>query len=205
MKASFDFTKCLTILEQKGKELYNPSFKVLPEDYEIIFKLLVYFLQDTATAEKYQISFRKGILLTGPVGCGKTSLMHLAKFFLPGENRHIVKSCRDVCFEFSQEGYTVIRKYSQQSLNKDDSPKTYCFDDLGTESTLKYYGNDCNVMAEILLSRYDMFIHHQMKTHITTNLNGDEIEEMYGIRVRSRMRELFNLIAFDETTKDKRV
>ena len=60
-------------------------------------------------------------------------------------------------------------------------------------------------MAEILLSRYDMFIHHQMKTHITTNLNGDEIEEMYGIRVRSRMRELFNLIAFDETTKDKRV
>ena len=176
MKASFDFTKCLTILEQKGKELYNPSFKVLPEDYEIIFKLLVYFLRDEPTAEKYQISFRKGILLTGPVGCGKTSLMHLVKFFLPAESRHIVKPCRDVCFEFSQEGYTIIRKYSHQSLNKDDSPKTYCFDDLGTESTLKYYGNDCNVMAEILLSRYDMFIHHQMRTHITTNLNGDEIE-----------------------------
>jgi len=131
--------------------------------------------------------------------------MHLVKFFLPGENRYIVKSVRDVCFEFSQEGYPVIRKYSNQSFHNDDTPKTYCFDDLGTESNLKYYGNDCNVMAEILLSRYDMFIHHQMKTHITTNLNGDEIEEMYGIRVRSRMRELFNLIAFDETTKDKRV
>ena len=205
MKATFDFTKCLTILEQKGKELYNPSFKVLPEDYEIIFKLLVYFLQDTATAEKYQISFRKGILLTGPVGCGKTSLMHLVKLFLPGENRHIVKSCRDVCFEFSQEGYTIIRKYSNQSLNKDDSPKTYCFDDLGTENTLKYYGNECNVMAEILLSRYDMFVYHQMRTHITTNLNGDEIEEMYGPRIRSRMREQFNLIAFDENANDKRV
>jgi len=44
-----------------------------------------------------------------------------------------------------------------------------------------------------------------MKTHITTNLNGDEIEEMYGTRVRSRMREQFNLIAFDEAAKDKRV
>jgi hypothetical protein len=186
MKASFDFTKCLTFLEQKGKELYNPNFRVHPKDYEIIFKLLVYFLQDKTNAEKYQISFRKGILLTGPVGCGKTSLMHLVKLFLPGENRYIVKSVRDVCFEFSQEGYTIIRKYSNQSLNKDDSPKTYCFDDLGTESTLKYYGNECNVMAEVLLSRYDMFIHHQMRTHITTNLNGDEIEEIYGTRVRSR-------------------
>jgi len=59
MIASFDFTKCLTFLEQKGKELYNPSFKILPEDYELIFKLLVYFLQDKTNAEKYNISSGK--------------------------------------------------------------------------------------------------------------------------------------------------
>jgi energy-coupling factor transporter ATP-binding protein EcfA2 len=203
MTASFDFTKCLIFLEQKGKELYNPNFKVHAEDYEIIFKLLTYFLRDEATAEKYQISFRKGILLTGPVGCGKTSLLNLMKFFLPTGKRFIIKSCRDISFEFCEEGYTTIRKYSNQSYNK-DIPKTYCFDDLGTETNLKYYGNDCNVMAQILLSRYDLFTIHKMQTHITTNLNGDEIEEMYGPRVRSRMREQFNLIAFDETTKDKR-
>ena len=203
MTASFNFTQCLSILENQGKALYNPNFRILPEDYEIIFKLLVYFLQDKTNAEKYGIYFRKGILLTGPVGCGKTSLMHLVKFFLPGDKRFIIKSCRDISFEFCEEGYATIRKYSNQSYNK-DIPKTYCFDDLGTETNLKYYGNDCNVMAQILLSRYELFTIHKIQTHITTNLNGDEIEEMYGLRVRSRMREQFNLIAFDEGAKDKR-
>ncbi len=38
-----------------------------------------------------------------------------------------------------------------------------CFDDLGTEKNLKYYGNECNVMAEILLSRYDIFTSKKSK------------------------------------------
>lgn len=59
-------------------------------------------------------------------------------------------------------------------------------------------------MAEILLSRYDMHISRRIQTHITTNLSASEIEAQYGTRVRSRMRELFNLIAYDNTAKDKR-
>ncbi len=204
MQANFDFTKYLSFLETKGRELYNPNFKVYAEDYEIIFKLLIYFLKDETSTEKYNLSLRKGILISGPVGCGKTSLMNLVKLTLPQEQRYIVKSCREVSFEFIQDGYTVIRKYSTHSFNKDIS-KTYCFDDLGTENNLKYYGNDCNVMAEILLSRYDLFVSRKMLTHITTNLSSSEIEELYGERVRSRMREMFNLIAFSESAKDKRV
>jgi hypothetical protein len=44
MQATFDFTKYLAFLESKGRELFNPNFKVHAEDYEIIFQLLVYFL-----------------------------------------------------------------------------------------------------------------------------------------------------------------
>jgi hypothetical protein len=47
-------------------------------------------------------------------------------------------------------------------------------------------------MADILLSRYDLFITHKLIIHLTTNLNSSEIEQMYVTRVRSRMRELFN-------------
>ena len=54
------------------------------------------------------------------------------------------------------------------------------------------------------VSRYDLFITHKTKTHATTNLNATELEKLYGNRVRSRMRELFNLIAFDRNTTDKR-
>jgi hypothetical protein len=69
---------------------------------------------------------------------------------------------------------------------------------------LKYYGNECNIMGEILLSRYDIFISQDMITHITTNLSASEIENAYGSRVRSRMREIFNLISFGQATQDKR-
>jgi DNA replication protein DnaC len=80
----------------------------------------------------------------------------------------------------------------------------HCFDDLGAEQSLKYYGNECNVMGEILLSRYEYFVSHDMLTHITTNLSATEMEDLYGNRVRSRLREMFNLIAFGESAKDKR-
>ena len=105
-----------------------------------------------------------------------------------------------------QSGYEILEKYSNGNLSHDiRSPKAYCFDDLGTETTSKYFGNDCNVMAEILLSRYDLFVSGHMLTHLTTNLNSSEIEEIYGSRLRSRLREQFNLIAFSESAKDKRI
>ena len=80
----------------------------------------------------------------------------------------------------------------------------FCFDDLGVESIGRYYGKDCNVLGEILISRHDLFIKHKIKTHATTNLNAVELEERYGNRVRSRMRQMFNLIAFDKGSLDKR-
>jgi hypothetical protein len=96
----------------------------------------------------------------------------------------------------------IIRKTVSFPLK--EIPRVYCFDDLGTESSLKYFGNKCSVMAKFLLSRYDLFISKRMLTRITTNLSSNEIEEMYGTRVRSRLREQFNLIAFQFDAKDRR-
>jgi DNA replication protein DnaC len=199
-----DINKYFIIIESTGQKLYSKNFHLYDDDHEIITKLLSYFLNDEELSKKYNISLNKGIMLIGPVGCGKTSLMSIFRLLNDPEERFILKSCRDVTFEFIKDGYETIFKYSKQSF-KYDNPKTYCFDDLGTENSLKYYGNECNVMAEILLSRYDLFINRQMKTHLTTNLNSEEIEEIYGVRVRSRLREQFNLIAFDKSAKDKRI
>ncbi|WP_238929391.1 P-loop NTPase family protein [Flavobacterium pokkalii] len=125
------------------------------------------------------------------------------KHLTPIEHKFSVKPCRDISFEFIQDGYQIIHKYSIGKLYE-SQPKTICFDDLGVENNLKYYGNECNVMAEILLSRYDLFISKKLLTHITTNLSASEIETHYGNRVRSRLREIGNLIAFDRSAIDKR-
>ena len=71
----FPFQECLTVLERAGKTIYGSHFKIFEEDHDIIFILLVYFLRDDENANRLNISFKKGLLLTGPIGCGKTSLM----------------------------------------------------------------------------------------------------------------------------------
>ena len=161
-------------------------------------------MKDEATCFQYNIKLNKGILLSGPVGCGKTTLMNLMKYLTPSEHKFFVKPCRDISFEFIHDGYQIIHKYSKGKLYESE-PKTICFDDLGTENNLKYYGNECNVMAEILLSRYDIFTTKKIQTHVTTNLSASEIENVYGNRVRSRLREMINLIGFERNINDKRV
>ena len=203
IKTHYNYQEITTWIEKKGIELYGNHFKILETDYPILYKLIAYFLKDEPTCFQYNINLNKGILLSGPIGCGKTSIMNIMKYLTPTEHKFFVKPCRDISFEFIQDGYQIIHKYSKGKLYEFE-PKTICFDDLGTENNLKYYGNECNVMAEILLSRYDVYIAKRIQTHITTNLSASEIETQYGNRVRSRMRQMLNLIAYDKTTSDKR-
>ncbi|WP_264564741.1 ATPase [Flavobacterium sp. N3904] len=198
INSHYNYGEVIIWLEKKGVALYGNHFKILDSDHPIIFKLIAYFLKDESTCNQFNIDLNKGIMVSGPVGCGKTALMNLMKHLTPIAHKFSVKPCRDISFEFIKEGYEIIHKYSKSA------PKTICFDDLGTENNLKYFGNECNVMAEILLSRYDLFISRKLQTHITTNLSASEIEHAYGNRVRSRMRSTLNLIAFDKDTKDKR-
>ncbi len=203
IKSHYNYQEITQWLEVKGQELYGNHFKIQENDYPIVYKLIAYFLRDEPTCFQYNINLNKGILLSGPIGCGKTSLMNLMKYLAKTEHKFSVKPCRDISFEFIQDGYEIIHRYSKGKLYQAE-PRNYCFDDLGTENNLKYFGNECNVMAEILLSRYDLFISKKLQTHITTNLSASEIEKNYGNRVRSRLRELCNLIAFDRNSIDKR-
>ena len=196
-------TETYQFLESRGRDILNPNFKIYQEDHELILKLLAYFTNNQQACQKYAISLRKGLMLSGPVGCGKTSLMRLFNTLLLPQYKYQVKPCRDISFEFNRDGYSVIHKYSTNSYSRGQH-KIYCFDDLGTENHLKFYSVECNVMAEILLSRYDQFCLHGLQTHLTTNLTSMDIEEQYGKRVRSRMREMFNLLAFDAGSRDKR-
>ena len=203
IQSHYNYEEVCSWIEKKGMELYGKRFQIIESDLPVIYKLIAYFLKDEQAAFQHNLDFNKGVLLIGPVGCGKTSLLNIMKFLTPIEHKFLIKPCRDISFEFIHDGYEIIHKYSKGKLYQSD-PKIYCFDDLGTENNLKYFGNECNVMAEIVLSRYDIFISKQIPTHITSNLSASEIEAHYGLRVRSRLRQMVNLISYDKNTIDKR-
>ena len=198
----YDFAKIKTYLNAQGKLMFGPHFKLYQEDDELIYKLCSYFINDHQTCANLGIDTDKGLLLSGPVGCGKTTLMKLLPQIMPYNKPFEIVPTRNIIFNFNAKGFEVLAPYSENEV--------YCFDDLGIESTGCHYGKECNVMGEILLSRYDLFTQtgqsysQSCKTHITTNLNAKELEDRYGSRLRSRLRESYNLIGFDKTSKDKR-
>jgi DNA replication protein DnaC len=199
----YDFHKCVQALENIGKFHFGNQFKIYENDLPVIKKLIIYAIRDEFTAQAMNININKGIILSGPVGCGKTSLMFLLNYFFQQGYDYKMKPCRDIAFEFAAKGYEALTPFTKKET-KQARMNTYCFDDLGTEKQIKHFGNECNVMAEIILTRYDSFIHHKTMTHVTTNLSASELEAFYGDRVRSRMRQMFNLIAFDKDSIDKR-
>ncbi|AEA44957.1 ATPase [Fluviicola taffensis] len=193
----FDFKTCIAYINHAGKQKYGSNFRLHAEDKEIIYKLIIYAIRAEDNCIEHGIDLNKGILLIGPVGCGKTSLMNLLKLFVFPEFDYPVVSTRNVTSEFHADGFQVIHKYGK-------SRKVYCFDDLGIENNIKQFGNETNSMAEILLHRYDLHVNLGIVTHGTTNLNANELEKLYGNRVRSRLRSMFNLISFVESSLDKR-
>ncbi len=92
INSTFNYRQVWHFLSDKGQELYGKNFRLYEEDLDIIIKLIAWFVRDTEVAEKSTIDLSKGILLTGPLGCGKTSLMSVCRFLLPAEKRHKILS-----------------------------------------------------------------------------------------------------------------
>lgn len=193
----FNFRKTLNYIQYLGQKQYGPNFKIYSEDILVLRKLILYTIHEVDQCKNHNIDLNKGILLIGPVGSGKTSLMNILRIFLFRDEYYQIKSARDIAFEYQKDGVEIIQKYGKKH-------NALCIDDLGVENNSKFYGNECNTIAEILLQRYELLTNFNIKTHTTTNLNADELEELYGNRVRSRLRSMFNLISFPATTSDKR-
>lgn len=191
-----------------------PDF-IMDSDTKEIMTLLSYYFSGDIRFEKDGRSLKKGIMLLGPLGCGKTTIMK--SFCVNSHNPFAFSTCRKVSEKYAQSqkktdenvGYDAIQEYSslvpiypQQYFGHELIGR--CFDDLGTETMKKHFGNESNVMAEIIMNRYENN-DLRNKTHFTGNIDGEEIGDFYGERVRSRLREMCNFITFPTNSTDRRI
>lgn len=179
----------------KAKE-YEPEFVLDDHFKEILAALNLFFWRDPEFETKGYGSLKKGLFITGNVGVGKTLLMRL--FIVNPTAILKIISTNRVADVYQECGIDrLLDEYARPH-----NPGHICFDDLGAERIgVKHMGNEINVMEQIILTRYDIKKH--CLTHFTSNLDANQIEAMYGTRVRSRLREMVNFFEFGGTDRRK--
>jgi DNA replication protein DnaC len=169
------------------KSIY-PDYKVDSDFLKGLFPALInYFLEFDG-----RLDHRKGLLFTGGVGLGKTSLFRIFQRFaykLDLDTRFKIKTMMSAVYDVSEN--------SNVSAMKGLFKGNICFDDLGQEAaTVKLFGNEIRVFEEIMTHRYNNFITFGHKTHLSTNLTFSQIKVKYGDRVSSRILEMMNIVPF---------
>jgi DNA replication protein DnaC len=199
----------LTAKELRNKLLLartasGKRFVIEDDNMSQVNTLCLYFANDPKI-EDYGYSLNKGLMLMGGLGVAKTFLM---SFFANNQKAsYVMMPCRQIenkWLNAKKEDPDVIDHYSnviQASVNHNafgHQQLGLCMDDLGTEPVpSKRFGEEKNVMAEILLGRYERHGIDFSMTHITTNLTGEQIIDLYGDRINSRLIEMCNVVTFD--------
>ena len=194
-----------TTTSSQGKSPYQTLADVLTRDGYKIDTVNGGVIKDLADyfgkSPEMRLNPKKGIYLHGSIGCGKTFLMKLISQIVGFR----MVSTRRVVNDYAENGHEVIRRYGRESFKRvhrgggsfpdRDQPLTICFDDFGDEPDSKFYGQNVNVMNEIMMDRYEQFQDFGMITHVTTNYYKSEtIEKMYGPRLLSRISEMMNIV-----------
>lgn len=161
-----------------------------------VYRMISQYIALDRDFEKENPGFdlNKGLFIYGKIGTGKSILFNSLELifkkmdFFYHQFQRI--SCKKIVLQVDEaQKLSAINPYLKRQ---------WMFDDLGHEKNmLKLWGNNVNVMEEIMTERYNQFIDHGTKTHVTSNLaiaDPDEITLMYGDRVRDRFNQMFNFI-----------
>lgn len=134
----------------------------------------------------------KGIFLFGEIGTGKSTLIRiLAEFQRLSGHGYKTVNCASLAAYFASHGVDSLNEHTWNENYKGANPVERAFDELGKETIpAKHYGNELNVMQHIIQLRYDL----KVKTHITSNIQPEDIETMYGGHIYDRAIEMFNFI-----------
>ncbi|MEX6691232.1 hypothetical protein QTN47_27230 [Danxiaibacter flavus] len=165
-----------------------------------VFQLLAQYFTNNPEFEKGDYKLSKGIMIIGNVGVGKTDI--LKSFRLNKRQCFFPVNCLEIEERIRKNGLDYWKTYTGYVPGHGNTPGVFMqpnigwmFDDLGVEGIIKDFGNELDALEVIVQNRYSNRERVPFSSlQITTNLNGEMIEKRYGARMRSRLREMFNVI-----------
>lgn len=201
---NWSYVQTKAFMLYRASNIFHKQF-VIDKKNEVLFELVCRYFSNDPVFESYaaqlgmkNISLKKGIMLAGNFGTGKTWMMQL--FSKNQRQVFHIRNAKYIADAFSTDGEIISEGFSELIKNPVNDRESFfhthaglCIDDMGTEGLKTHYGNKKNVIGDLIESRYfkkntGVFL------HATTNLSVSELEEFYGERVTSRMREIFNFI-----------
>ena len=153
-----------------------PFFKLTKENKKLLKDLSEYVVGEG------ELNPEKGIYLYGAYGVGKSLIMEPFMNLLKAKQKTTIR---------------LVDEYNETENFKEYGTGDWYFDDLGAEKLPKFFKAGSEpLMTEVLQERYSKT--HQGfekgRTFVSSNLGPKNFSEMYGARVASRMKQMFNII-----------
>lgn len=134
---------------------------------------------------------RKGLLLAGPKGIGKTMNFHVYQKI---QAKYQARRMRIVDVKEIELRYKELGEKGTEYLQELINAPELVINDIGWEKKdFVDFGTHRNLIEDIILQRYILFQRGLNITHGTTNYDEAALIEMYDSRLVDRMREMFVL------------
>jgi DNA replication protein DnaC len=191
-----------TMLSKKANSVGRSKFSPTEEQVKLLKLLYDYF-----SGQSERLNTRKGILLIGKTGVGKTSILStfLSTPFKPflHDDWYNEKPIQTSCIKVV-DYYDMCNQAKSYIDWKAKYTGDVYFQDLGSEPKQKYATTDSEPVMSKLIEYRDNRANG--RNFFCTNLSLDELSEKYGDRVASRLNGMCNVINLDAVgiTKDFR-
>jgi DNA replication protein DnaC len=193
-----------TLVKKSGKEYFE-----LDEFSQPVFDLLCLYFSNDPKFEEHGYSLHKGNLLIGEVGVGKTEMLRAFEY----NKRQCFKmiTCSQISLKVDENGSDYWKTYTGYIPGHGNTQDYYyqpnvgwLFDEFGTEEPINCYGTRVDPLFNIIQTRYNKRDSVPFSSlHMTSNLNGEMMQHRYGAHIRSRVREMFNVIKIDGVDRRK--
>lgn len=186
------------ILSRHGKKF------ILDDNNRQVMRFLMLYFNASPLALKVfpdkDYSLDKNIMLVGEAGVGKTLIMEVFKLYLDRLHSpmafHTVSQTQMLNHFKQNNNIDLFTFNTSESKTYEGKPFSLCLNDLGLR-TQKFFSNDLErIIEEFLYARYEIWEQQCKATHITTNLDKENFDRLFGDehgRLLDRLK-MFNVI-----------